>query len=259
MDPERVQASLRQIAKIYGKILEDDSKSIVIPNAVESVRVTREKYEYEKQNVPRGMKPGSWGYTIDHSQPLRFTRSKVRDIDLIVDVYCDVQWKDDDIPVKQDIKVRIWSKHDATIYREEVDSPQILEQLTEANRVHPGRVVSRFHFDRVFREADSEEVEFDSSPEYHLQVGGKAESYELCWHPKKVNVPRLMHQPMELFLTCQMIAANFFWDEYEEIRKKAEWRRELIQYQKMILVPHYRKCMDILNQNSSLLDSLMVN
>jgi len=45
---------------------------------------------------------------------------------------------------------------------------------------------------------------------------------------------------MELFLTFQMVAANFFWNEYEQIRRKREWLQELIQYQKLLLVPHYR-------------------
>ncbi|HEU0143285.1 MAG TPA: hypothetical protein VFQ47_00735, partial [Nitrososphaera sp.] len=169
MDQKIVKASLSQIRKIYSKILDNDSKSIVIPNAIERVEVTRVKYDEDKRNESRGIKPTFWGYTIDHTQPLRFIPSKVRDIKLQVDVYCEILWKDDDIPVKQDIKVRIWSKHNATIFREEMDSTAILEQLTEAGRQHPGRVVSRFHFDRVYREPGAGAV-FDASPEYHFQV-----------------------------------------------------------------------------------------
>lgn len=257
MDPNKVQASLRQIAKIYAKILEDDSKSIVIPSAIASLQASRKQYEYEKQNVPRGAVPGSWGYTIDHSKPLRFIRSETRDLDLQVDIYCDIQWKDEDIPIKQDIKVRVWSKHNDTIFRPELDSEQIMAQLTDTTRKYEGRVVSRFHFDRVNRDTSGSTV--DSAPEYHLQIGGIAESYELCWHPKKVNIPRLMHQPMELFLTCQMVAANFYWKEYEELRKKSEWKQELIQYQKLLLIPHYQNCMNLLDQNKSLLDGLLVS
>src|SRR5438874_437984 len=116
MDPNKVQASLRQIGKIYSKILEDESRSVVIPSAIESVKVTRENYEREKRNEPRGILPTSWGYTIDHSKPLRFIRSQTRDLDFHVDIYCDIQWKDDDVPIKQDIKVRIWSEHSAIIF-----------------------------------------------------------------------------------------------------------------------------------------------
>lgn len=258
MDPNKVQSSLRQIAKIYSKILDEESKSIVIPSAIESVKVTRENYEREKRNEPRGIVPTSWGYTIDHSKPLRFIRSQTRDLDFQVDIYCDIKWKGDDIPIKQDIKVRIWSKHRTTIFRPEMDSQRIEEQLDDVNRRYPGRVVSRFHFDKVYREA-SAGATFEPAPEYHLQIGGVPHDYELCWHPDKVNIPRLMHQPMELFLTCQMVAANFFWNEYQEIRKKGEWRQELLQYQKMLLVPHYQKCLDLLNRNQPLLDNLLVS
>jgi hypothetical protein len=258
MDSNKVQASLRQIGKIYNRILDDESRSIVIPSAIESVKVTREKYDYAKRNETRGVVPTSWGYTIDHSKPLRFVRSQTRDLELSVDVYCDIQWKDGDIPIKQDIKVRIWSEHGGTIFRPEMDSERIEEQVTDANRKYPGRVVSRFHFDRVFRETVGG-TSFEPAPEYHFQVGGVPQAYELCWHPDKVNIPRLMHHPMELFLTCQMVAANFFWNEYEEIRKKGEWLRELIQYQKLLLAPHYRKCVDLLERNQPLLDNLLVS
>lgn len=258
MDANKVQASLRQIGKIYSKIIDDESKSIVIPSAIESIKVTREHYDYAKRNETRGLVPTSWGYTIDHSKPLRFVRSSTRDLDLQVDVYCDIQWKEDDIPVKQDIKVRIWSEHGDTIYRPEMDSRRIEEQLTDVDRRYPGRVVSRFHFDKVYRETTAG-ASFEPSPEYHFQIGGVAHEYELCWHPDKVNLPRLMHQPMELFLTCQMIAANFFWNDYEEIRKKREWMQEIIQYQKLLLIPHYRRCVELLDGNQSLLDNLLVS
>ncbi|MCU1264510.1 MAG: hypothetical protein JWM21_828 [Acidobacteria bacterium] len=245
MDPDKVRASLRQIGKIYSRVLDEESKSIVIPTADQSVLVSRKKYDYEKQNAPRGITPTSWGYSIDHNKPLRFIPSDARDLQFVVDIYCDIQWKDDDIPVKQDIKVRIWSEHGDTIFRPAMDSQQIEEQLTDATRRYPGRVVSRFHFDRVNR-AGAIGSAFEASPEYHLQLGGISHDYELCWHPDKVNIPRLMFQPMELFLTCQLVTANFFWKDYEEIKKKSEWKQELVQYQKLLLMPHYRRYVECL-------------
>jgi hypothetical protein len=258
MDPSKVQASLRQIAKIYSKILDDESRSIVIPSAEQSVQTSRDKYDREKRNASRGIIPTTWGYSIDHSQPLRFVKSEVRHLDFKIDVYCDIQWKDEDVPVKQDIKIRVWSEHSDTIFRPAFDSPQIEEGLTDVTRRYPGRVVSRFHFDKVNREGSAASG-FEPAPEYHLQLGGIAQSYELCWHPDKVNLPRLMFQPMELFLTCQLVAANFFWSEYVEIKKKSEWKQELIQYQDILLAPHYRRYVACLDRRDSLLDSLIVN
>src|SRR5258708_1744419 len=98
MDPSKVQASLRQIGKIYSKILDDESRSIVIPSAEQSVQASRAKYDSEKRNASRGIIPTTWGYSIDHSQPLRFKKSEARDLDFKIDVYCDIQWKDEDVP-----------------------------------------------------------------------------------------------------------------------------------------------------------------
>lgn len=258
MDPELVKTSLRLISKVYGDILLE-THEYIIPAAVEKVGITKENYDWAKRNQTRpGVQPTSWGYTIDHSQPLRFKSKKVpNSIELQVDVYCDIQWKDDDIPIKQDIKVRIWSEHSDTIFNTQRDSEVILEHLTNKNIPYAprlqqaSRVVSRIHFDK----ADSN-PKSGPKPEYHLQFGGIPESYELCWHPEKVNVPRLEYQPVDLFLICQIIAANFFSNEYLEIRKKFEWRQQVLFCQNWLLHGYYRKCLDAIEGNEILLDKL---
>lgn len=250
MDPERVKTSLRQIGKTYRRILDDSTRAIVIPNAVQSVEVTKERYDYAVRNQTRGFFPEPWGYTITHDQPFRFKSSKPPNgIEMQVDVYCDIRWMDDDIPVRQDIKVRVWSDQDETIFDPQRDSQKVYEQLVDPERIHQGRVISRFHFDRA-------NPDQKRGPEYHLQFGGKSEEYELCWHPKKVNLPRFDHRPLELFLTCQVIAANFFWDDYSEIREKREWREELILYQDVLLESHFAHCLDLVRNHESLLDGL---
>jgi hypothetical protein len=252
MNPERVKASLKLIRKVYRRILDDASQAIVLPSAIASVDATKQEYDYAVRNRTRGFTPEPWGYTIAHDQPLRFIPSKPPGgIEMQVDIFCDVRWTEDEIPVRQDIKVRIWSDHDETIFDPERDAQTVYDQLIDPVRTHRGRVVSRFHFDK----ADPGQKQ---GPEYHLQFGGKPESYELCWHPKKVNVPRLDYRPIELFLTCQIIAANFFWEDYLEIREKREWREELITYQDLLLENHYENCLDLIRNHESLLDSLWV-
>lgn len=247
--------SLKEIGKLYRNIL-DPSYSLVIPAAVERVGATREQYEYAKRNQSRGLRPEPWGYTIEHNHPLLFKSSNIlKGIDLQVDVCCDIGWEDDDVPVKQSITVRIWSQHAGTVFNEQRDSQKIAEELTDPARLHLGRVVSRFHLDRVSpRQAQGARFH----PEYHLQFGGVPEDYELCWHPKAIDVPRLEYHPMELFLVCQMIAANFFWEEYLEIREKIEWRQEVILYQDLLLLNHFRKCVEAIENKKSLLDAIGV-
>lgn len=248
-----MQTSLRLIGKVYNKILDETSLAIVLPSAEANVRTMKEQYDYAKRNQSRGFTPESWGYTIEHTQPLRFVPSKIlRGVELQIDVYCDVRWEDDDRPVKQDIKVRIWSQHDETIFDPHRDSTEIFDRLADPERMHQGRVISRFHFDKA-------NPDQKKGPEYHLQFGGKSEDYELCWHPKSVDIPRLEYHPMELFLTCQVIAANFFWKEYLEIREKREWREELILYQNLLLLNHYEKCLNVIKNHELLLDSLWIS
>lgn len=252
MDAKRIQTSLEQIRKLYGTILDDNSRSVVLPSAIASVGTTRAAYDRAVRDQVRGITPVPWGYLITHDQPLRF---KVADLPngpkLQVDVYCDVKWANTDTPVKQDIKVRIWSKERNIIFDPDRDGSRIATELDSPHRNHPGRVIARFHLDKA---DESQKV----GPSYHLQFGGKAQDYELCWHPKKVNVPRFEFRPMELFLTCQLIAANFFWNEYQNIREKSEWREQLIFYQNLLLKQHYEKCLNIINNRESLLDGLWV-
>lgn len=248
MNPRRVKASLKLIGKVYRTIL-DETSQYVIPLAVEGIGTTKRQYDYAKRNQTRGFEPEPWGYTIHHDQPLRFKPAKIPNgPNLQVDIYCDVRWKDDDIPVKQDIKVRIWSQQDDIIFDPQRDSKQIEEELLNPARSQQGRVVSRFHFDRATPDQDG--------PGYHLQFGGIPQDYELCWHPEKVNVPRIAYQPMELFLTCQMVVANFFSTEYQEIKQKSEWTQELILYQNRLLHNYYEKCLNVIGRKESLLDNL---
>lgn len=247
MNLERIQTSLRQIGKTYQKIL-DGTAQYVLELSIAKLKESKEHYDYVVRNRTRlkiDTEP-SWGYTISHDRPLRFKKSQTLGLDLQVDIYCDIQWANEDIPMRQDIKVRIWSEHFDIIYDERRDAEAIFDRL--AKQEMPKRVVCRFHFDKAEPN--------QSGSDYHLQLGGKPEDYELYWHPKKVNVPRLAYQPMDLFLTCQMIAANFFWDEYLEIREKPEWKSELILYQNTLLHNYYQRCFDSINSKESLLDRL---
>jgi hypothetical protein len=256
MDVNRVISSLQLIGKVYKPIL-DESSQYVIPQVIASVKVSKDQYDYARRNQVRGFTPEPWGYAIQHESPLKFISANVpNSIELQVDVYCDVRWTEEDIPVTQDIKIRIWSNHSDTIFDANRDSQVVLDELTKADRSHCGRVVSRIHFDRANLSQDPGTVHH---PEYHIQFGGIPEDYELCWHPKKVNVPRLIYQPLELFLVCQIVAANFFPDVYcSEIREKAEWRQELIHYQDLLLRNYYQRCLDTITKKGSLLDALSI-
>lgn len=245
MDANKVQNSLRQISKIFSSVLADDAER-VLQEAAQSVQASKLLYARGSQSV--------WGYEITHDQPLRFRPSTMmKGIKPVVDIYCDIKWQEGDWPVQQDIKVRVWSEDADIGYREHLDAVSIMEQVTNKERLnkYPGRVILRFHFDRVNHQQGRSE---QYHPEYHFQVGGKPEDYELCWHPKGFDLPRIGFHPMELFLTCQLVAVNFFREEYSTISKKAEWKHWLNLYQKSLLYPYYDRCVKILQDKQSLID-----
>lgn len=247
MDHRRVQASLRMIRKSYRRIL-DDSHTTVLAEAEAAVAASKELYD----RSPADNRP-PWGYTISEARPLRFKASPSRRLPLQVDLACEIKWAEDETPVRQGIKMRVWSDHRPTIFDAARDAPEIEAALKDPNRPFLGRVVCKLHFDKHITEG-GELSEFH--PIYHMQIGGLREEYELLWHPRNVDVPRLAHHPMELFLACQMVAANFFWEEYQEISKRSEWHQELLIYQNALLVPYYRKCFEAVSNNKSLLDEL---
>jgi len=246
----QVELSLESIRKVYARILDSDARAIVLPAAKSLVQPTWEHYEYTRKNRARGIVLAPWGYTIDHAQPLRFIPVRVNGIELQVDIYCDIRWENDDHPVTQDIKIRIWSNHPGIGFDPMRDAAPLEESMIDPIRPYLGRVISRVHFDRANTG--------QPGPQYHLQFGGKPEPYELCWHPESVKVPRLEYQPMELFLTCQLIAANFFPDEYADIHQRSEWRQQLIWCQELLLLSHYERCLTAIRNKDSLLDALSV-
>ncbi len=250
MDPKRIKTSLNHIRKVFGKILDSSCKN-VIANAVAMVDETKNRYDYAMKNKTRGIVPEPWGYTIYHSMPLLFNKVGIPNgLELQVDVYCDVRWGEEDRPVQQDLKVRIWSQDDRTIFDESRDAAAILDRIAvNVENGHPGRVVSRFHFDK----SNPGQA---SGPIYHFQFGGISENYELCWHPKKVNVPRLQYHPMELCLTCQLIAMNFFPKEYMELKEKGEFRQEVLHYQDVMLKSYYNECLKFISNKDLLLEKL---
>ena len=245
-----VVKTLRSIQSACGKgnsrIL-DDTNMWVLDEAISTVEYTAKEFERDPDNNP------DWGYEIPEKSPLRFKQSKLSN-GVTVDVYCRLRWSDrTGVPSKQDIKILIWSQDDKIIFRPEFDSICVYEKLTDRKRKQPGRVISRFHFDRAdLSQGKSNEYH----PKFHMQIGGKPSDDELSWHPKSFDLPRIPCHPMELLLTCQLVAINFFPEEYERIRRERHWIGQLREIQQSIMQDYYDKCAHAIGEGSSLLDLL---
>lgn len=247
MNPVAIKMMFSRIEKDLGHLFDDTAQSVIQETS------GRMKKSYDAFKL--GKQP-TWGYQVFPERPLIFRQSQRPLQDNCVDLYCDIQWAEDELPISQDIKIRVWGLHSDLMFREAIDSRNIQETLTDPERKLKGRVISRFHFDRVNREGSGQ-----SSPEYHptyhLQVGGKSFQEELCWHPETFDIPRIPHHPMDFLLVCQLIAINFFPEDYNTIKEKAEWREQVSTTQKAMLETYYRKCLNWIVAGDSLLDRLI--
>jgi hypothetical protein len=236
MNPTWIKFGLREIKRNFKSIL-DDNAGWVIDDAIAGLDSTKE--EFEKRQIqthdPR-LTPEPWGYRIYPEYPLRFKPRTIKGINLWVDLYCIVLWEEEEaLPVKQDIHLRVWSDEIELIYRPDWDSEKVYKELTE------GRVMLRCHFDLA--------NPGQPGPEYHLQFGGNPRENELCWFPETLRLPRLPYPPMDLVLICQLIAANFYWEEYVGFRETAEWINTLRRSQEYLLENHHAGCLSALDQD----------
>jgi hypothetical protein len=150
-----------------------------------------------------------WNFSIPRERPLSFKENETR---LQVDLAGKVEGEGDDIREVRTL-LRVWSLDKAMCYRVGVDSKQIEERFEQTGK----RVIVRYHFD--CRAPNVKEPE----PIYHLQVGGNSLDEENCWFPKHLEIPRFHFPPMDIVLLCELVLANFFHQESENLRKTPEW------------------------------------
>jgi len=249
MNAARVKAGLQQVKRTFRRILAPGADD-VIDSAIAELEDSKRRFDERiRQTHHPGLVPQPWGYRIYPEMPLVFKPSPaIRGLDLWVDLYCTVLWwQEAAMPVEQVIHLRVWDKSDY-VYRSEWDSDNVCEQLTAQDRPCDGRVMFRCHFDLA--------NPCQHGPKYHLQVGGGAQGEELCWFPEIMSLPRLACPPVDLILVCQLVAANFYWDKYKDLRHDPTWKGILRETQGHLLIEYHTSCMRALNQGDSLLDVL---
>lgn len=250
MNSDKVKQALQCIRDVYGKgnlrIL-DDSTKWVLDEAIDTAEYTWEKFDKAPHNHPE------WGYEIPERSPLRFVPSEELN-GVVVDIYCNLRWSGGTgVPSKQEIKMLIWSEEERITFRRHLDSICVEEKLTDPSRKQPGRVISRFHFDRADVSPNRSK---QYHPKFHMQIGSNSDCDELYWHPKGFDLPRIPYHPMDLLLTCQLVAITFFPKKYREIRQEGHWIGRLRDMQRRILKEHYDECAQAIYEGSSLLDLL---
>lgn len=237
MNVDGIKFGLQEIKRNFAPILDDNTVWVIDEAIMELGRTRAEFKRRENQTHDPRSTPEPWGYRIRPDYPLRFEPRVVKGMNLRTDVYCTVLWEQEKaLPVDQCIHLRVWSDEIDHIYRERWDSEVVYNELTD-----DGRVMLRCHFDLA--------NPGQPGPKYHLQFGGNPQADELCWFPRFMNLPRLPYPPVDLVLVCQLIAANFYWDEYIEFRQASEWRYALRSSQEYLLQGYYEACLSALDQD----------
>jgi hypothetical protein len=247
---DELRSGLSTIGKDFRKILAPNASSILEEASIE---LTNSKFRYDEKKKRKALTNlDSWGILIHKEKPLRFIESnEITGAKLFVDLYCNIQWREDNHPpTAQDICLRIWSSKADLIFRERWDSKWIMEKLTQPSQRKSERVMHRMHFDKANHG--------QKGPAYHLQFGGNqaGEEVELCWFPELVKLPRLIHPPMDLILTCQFIAANFYGETYKSIKETPYWGSLVRKSQKHLLEKYYHACLTTIQNDGILLDTL---
>jgi hypothetical protein len=100
--------------------------------------------------------------------------------------------------------------------------------------------VARWHVDLANPQGDT----FQSGPLVHLQYGGHQEGFRELDHPLKA--PRWCHPPMEAALVCEVIAANFYENDWLTLREDESWCRAIARFQQLCYPNYFNKMAEAL-------------
>jgi len=164
----------------------------------------------------------SWKYTIEPSTPIKFVSAPDKKLGKIVpQVYLDVavepQARSDLPPFKRlDTKIEIFDIK--------------------------GNLQTRWHIDLANRKEDEQ---YQAGPLFHLQSGGHKPQANRK-EELKISRPRWAMPPMELILTCEMILANFYPEQWKKIRSEKRWLKLIQTAQSMCYLAYYQRIHDCL-------------
>lgn len=110
----------------------------------------------------------------------------------------------------------------------------------------------RWHIDLANRDQEG--------PRTHLQDGGHWIGLSGREVEGQLDVPRHQSPPLDLILAAETIVANFYREEWSELRKSDTWNFFISQSQKLCYTAYYNQFGDALNSDRhSILDRLWVD
>ena len=169
----------------------------------------------------------TWGYEVDRGLPIKFVpASDAKNNPIVPSIVAETvsidQADDQKVPFTA-LCVAIEFEH---TYDENLPTP-------------------RWHLDLANKKRDGT---WQPGPLTHIQFGGHGhQNRELdCF----LKVPRWCHPPMEVGLLCEVVAANFFEEQWKELRETPSWNDAICRLQKLCFGRYFEKLQSSMNQSS---------
>lgn len=243
MNAQKARDGLDILQTQLASILDQNSTERTLGKARTDVEISEElyyRYVSRTDHVHPVVEAG-WGFAIKNP-PLTFTATTLKGYPLRADIQCDFRWKGNAICTRN-VVLRIWALRENMIYREGLDAEEIGDLVTLGELKE--RVMLRFHFDMA--------AEGVSELKHHLQVAGVEQPHTYCWLHPQIEVPRFPYAPVDLFLVCELVGANFYTRRYDKIRNDATWVGQIRVSQELLLEEYYSGCLKAVRDGRSVL------
>ncbi len=104
------------------------------------------------------------------------------------------------------------------------------------------KMLARHHVDMANRQ--------QHGPVWHVQYGGKSSGGERSCN-EWLDLPRWPTVPMDIILTLELVAYNFFHEEWKRLCKRGSWRGVIKRTEGLILGHYYRRMGSYHNQEGA--------
>jgi general stress protein 26 len=151
----------------------------------------------------------SWGYEVDRSTPVLFRPVDTRKLN----------------SVQPQLHLNVCVGNSVGKWHPFVRLATTLELLDEQKSP-----IMRWHVDLANT--------CQQGPMFHLQAGGHSQSYKDRSQEIQIELPRWAHPPVDLFLACELVVANFYPEKWLQIRALQGWCDVIRDAEKFCYLPY---------------------
>jgi len=167
---------------------------------------------------------GNWSISVDRGQPIVFSKCLDEKGELIVPKI-----------VAEGITV-----NNAHANHPPFDALDLALEVEYEN----GEPLARWHIDKANLTANG----YQTGPLFHIQFGGRHHANR--HHDLPIKIPRWNHPPLDIVLLCEVVAANFFPDEWMALRDDPSWCLHVSQCEKYCYSAYVDKFKNSLNTST---------